>query len=250
MFKTSKDYTIYKVKLIDIKQEASSTFTYSFTKPTDLHWDEGAHTHLALDQFDESIGWWQKKDVRHLSIMSLESENIVSMTTRLPQLHSSFKEFLKASQVGDDFYLFKVGTRLKLARDEKPIIMLSAGVGIATLRPIVKAIEGNQTGITRVHHMNIDSSGEYLFEKEFESFDTNISTFTHEYVKTRQAFYEGLDKTLNHEDFKDSYVYIIGSDEFILTIRDILMKHNISDQQLVLDKKEDFYQSLTESVSK
>lgn len=243
MFKTSKDYTVYEIKLIKVIKEASATFTYFFTKPKDLSWSEGAHTHLALDAFDEQIGWWQKKDVRHFSIMSLEDEDIVSITTRMPEPHTEFKEHLNDAKVGDVFYLFKVGTRLKLVRVDKPIVLLSAGVGIASLRPLIKAFVNNKAGITKIVHINIDSSGEYLFEEEFNAYELDHEEFSNTYVNSRHDFYLQLNKLLQSQLVSNGNFYIIGSDEFILAVRDTLREYDIKDNQLILDKKTEFYES-------
>lgn len=244
MFKTSKDYTIYKLKLLQIIKEANTTFTYVFSKPEDLSWEEGAHTHLALNRFDEELGWFQKPNVRHFSIMSLESEGFVCITTRLPSPHSDFKDALKKANIGDVYYLFKVGTRLALRRENKPLILLSSGVGIATLRPLVKAYGSNPTGITKMYHLNVDSSQEYLFENEFAKFQEEIENFEHQYVSSRQGFYKELNKLLK-KDVIDAYFYIIGSDEFLLEVREVLSAHHIQDQQLLFDKKEEFYETLS-----
>lgn len=249
MFKTSKDYTIYEIKLLEVIKEASSTYTYVFSKPEDLVWEEGAHTHLALDAFDESIGWWQKKDVRHFSIMSLENEGVVSMTTRMPKPHSDFKESLHKAKVGDVFYVFKVGTRLKLTRRNKPIVLLSAGVGIASLRPLIKAFVGNNDGVPDMEHLNIDTSKEYLFKEEFDQYETTNSSFHNHYVSSRKDFYSKMKLLLQNQEVLDGDFYVVGSDEFILSVRDVLQGFSIRDDQLILDKKDEFYNLLNERIS-
>lgn len=243
MFKTSKDYTIYEVKLLKIIQEASQTFTYIFSKPDNLNWSEGAHTHLALDNFDEEIGWWQKKDVRHLSIMTLSSENVIAMTTRMPEPHSEFKDTLKRAEVGDSFYVFKVGSRLRLRRNNSKIVLLSSGVGIATLRPLVKAYKEDSNGISDLVHINVDSSKEYLFKKEFDDFSNNLTNFSNQFVDSRESFYFSLSELLM-EGFQDSSFYIVGSDEFIIEVTNRLREFDVEDHQLVLDKKEHIVKEL------
>lgn len=243
MFKTSKNYTVYEVKLLKIIQEASQTFTYIFSKPKDLVWSEGAHTHLALNNFDPVIGWWNKKDVRHLSIMTLASENCLAMTTRMPEPHSEFKDALKNAEVGDPFYVFKVGSRLRLRRDNKRIVLLSSGVGIATLRPLVKAYEDNQEGIKEIYHLNVDSSREYLFEEEFNQFSDHLANFNNQFIDSRDSFYTQLSELLM-DGYQDSYFYIVGSDEFIVEVTNKLRTFDVGDHQLVLDKKEHIVKEL------
>lgn len=242
MLKTSKNYKVYEIVLLDIIKEAKNTYTYIFTKPDDLNWDEGAHTHLALNHFDEEMGWWEKKNVRHFSICSLVDEETLRMTTRLPDLCTDFKQELKTAQKGDVFYLFKVGSRLTLRREEGPIIFLSAGVGIATIRPLVRKFIHHTEGIEKVISLNVDSSKEYLFFNEMEEYMKQESRFKQKYVESREGFYKELDQLFEEDKTLDQGVfYIVGGDEFIIQVHRVLSEKGIQIQQMVFDKKEDFY---------
>lgn len=242
MLKTSKDYTIYPLELLQIIQEAKETYTFVFSKPIDLTWKEGAHTHLALNRFNETIGWFEKKDVRHFSIMTLENEEMVGITTRLPQLCTDFKKEMKLASVGDLFYLFKVGSRLTLARKSKPILLISSGVGIASFRPLMRAYRDDPSDIAFMVSLNVDSSKEYLFYDELKGYETGVPLKS-VFAESRAYFYENL-KTLLETDFKeyhnDMFCYIVGSDEFLFQVRDVLQTYDISVRQMILDKKEDF----------
>jgi len=96
------------------------------------------------------------------------------------------------------------------------------------------------TNIPRIHHINVDSSKEYLFQKEFEEFSKN-SLFSYEYTSSRVEFYSAIESLLSVKDkelYKDAYVYMIGSDEFLENVRDFLLDFGISKYQMVIDKKE------------
>lgn len=240
MLKTSKDYQIYRIELLQIIKETIDTVTFIFSLPDDLLWDEGAHTHLALDKFNEEIGWFDKKNVRHFSIMTLPSEKYIGITTRLRPLCTEFKAELKKASVGDQFYLFKVGSRLTLKREGKPIILLSQGVGIASLRPVIKTFCDDSTNVPRVHHINVDSSKDYLFTNELKEFSKK-SLFSYEYTQSRNEFYTAIKSLLTNKSselYKEAYIYIIGSDEFLVNVRDYLLCLGISKYQMIIDKKE------------
>lgn len=242
MLNASKSYTIYTIELLQIIKEAKETFTYIFSKPTDLSWQEGAHTHLALDKFNEELGWFEKKDVRHFSIMTLADEQMVGITTRIPVVCTEFKKELKQAKVGDLFYLFKIGSRLVLRRDGKPIVLITSGVGIASVRPLVKAFYDDDTEIPWLYHINVDSSKEYLFKHEFEGYEKK-SSFMNDYTGSRTEFYEHLERLFVLESFENrvnAHYYIIGSDEFLVQVRDVLIEHNISTDQMIVDKKDGF----------
>lgn len=243
MLKTSKNYTIFTLELLQIIKEATETYTYIFSKPAELTWQEGAHTHLALNKFNETLGWFEKKDVRHFSIMTLENEEMVGITTRIPTVCTDFKKELKKAKVGDLFYLFKVGSRLVLRREEMPIVLLTSGVGIASVRPLIKAFSDDLTGIPRLYHINVDSSKEYLFKNEIEGYQNRIALENY-FEGSRTDFYNRLDALLSSDSILSSgkaYYYIIGSDEFLFQVRDVLKEHGIKTDQMILDKKEEFY---------
>ena len=242
MLKTSKNYKVYEVYLLDIIKEAKNTYTYIFSKPKDLKWAEGAHTHLALNHFNEEIGWWEKKNVRHFSICSLEDEETLRMTTRLPELCTEFKHELKSAKKGDLFYLFKVGSRLTLRREDRPLIFLSAGVGMATIRPLVKKFIYESEGIKNVISLNVDSSKEYLFFDEMHAYAKQNKAFTQEYVSSRERFYAALESYFNGEPtLNKGLFYIVGSDAFLIQVYHALSKKGVHLEQMVFDKKEAFF---------
>lgn len=241
MLKTSKNYTVYEIFLLDIIKEAKNTYTYIFTKPKDLSWEEGAHTHLALNHFNEEMGWWEKKNVRHFSICSLMDEDTLRMTTRLPEPCTDFKRELRTAQKGDVFYLFKVGSRLVLRRQDRPLIFLSAGVGLATMRPLIKKFIQNTQGIPSVTSLNVDSSTEYLFYDEMQGYMKQEQKFKQYYVDSRQGFYTTLQELfIDRPTMKEGIFYIVGGDEFLVQVYQELKKIGVSPEDMVFDKKEAF----------
>jgi len=240
IFVTSKDYMIYPITLVNVRKEASFTYTYEFTKPENLDWEEGAHTHLALDNFNHETGWFDKKDIRHLSITSLPEENKILITTRILKNHSYFKEKLLTSDIGDMFYLFKVGSRLTLKRENKDLVLLSAGVGIVSFRPVIQQFVKNPENIESLTLINIDSSGEFLLQDQMNEYHETNSRFNYYYVQSRELFYDRLREIVSNE----SYYYIVGSDDFLKQVRMELNKNGVSDDLIVFDKKPEFYKEL------
>ena len=152
----------YKLKILDIIDETKVTKTYYFEKPEDFTWEEGSHTHIGLVGFDE--GEQPNKNwIRHMSIMTLPDENKVGITTRVPGSSSEFKNKLSELNIGDEVVLFKIGSRMILRRDNRPVIFLSMGVGIATMRPVILTFIKDKVNIPYVVNVNIDSSGNFVF---------------------------------------------------------------------------------------
>jgi ferredoxin--NADP+ reductase len=226
--------------LKDVRRDAERTYSYIFEKPENLHWQEGAHAHLAIEGFQPGRGEEGKQYVRHLSIQSLAEEDRLTITTRIPEPCSFFKEGLKKAKSGDIFQVFKVGSNMALRRDNRPVVLMSAGVGIATMRPLLKTFSLNQTDISWISHTNIDSSGEFLFKEEIEAYVAATASVRSQYVKTRDEFYQELDRGFE----KRAYYYIVGSDEFLVTVGKNLLAKGLSIDSIILDKKKEFYSEL------
>jgi ferredoxin--NADP+ reductase len=222
----------YKLKIINITEEAEGTRTYYLEKPEDFTWDEGAHTHIGLIGYDE--GELPNKEwVRHMSIMTLPSENKIGITTRVPGSTSEFKKKLSELQAGDEVKLFKIGSRMSLKREDRPIILLSMGVGISTLRPIILAYNKDKAKVPSIINMNIDSSGKFIYKEELDLLANE--SYKNYWMAARQSFYEKLQEIMKTEN---AIYYIVGSDIFIKEVIQHLRSANVKDVDIIIDKKE------------
>ena len=225
---------IYWTKIKQIIDETAEVKTFLLERPEDFVWEEGAHTHLALKGFNEGEKP-NKGLVRHMSIASLPSENIIAITTRIKEQCSEFKAILKTLQVGSEVALFKIHSNVPLKRANKNLYFLSSGVGIATFRPLVLTYLENQTNVPNVHTLNVDSSANYLFPDLFTSVPEK--NFTAQFVNSRTTYYEEVQKLAAD---KDGLFYVIGSDEFLTQNVELLRAQGITPEQIVLDKRAQF----------
>lgn len=223
----------YKLKIIDIIDEGNESKTYLFEKPEDFSWEEGSHAHIGLSGFDQGEKP-NKNWVRHMSIMTLPDEGKIGFTTRAKHNPSEFKRRLFSSGIGDDITFFKLGSRMGLRRSEKTIVLLSMGVGIATMRPLIKAYLHEKSNIPRVISLNIDSSSEFMYQKELDQLtDDNYKNY---WIKSRTNYYETLQQLANSEN---AIYYIVGSDMFIQENIRCLKSANVDKESIVIDKKEE-----------
>lgn len=236
-----KAVTMYTLKLQDIKQETKNTYTFYFPKPDNFFWDEGASIHLGNRDFDIRKGEANKNYIRHFSIVSLPDEGNLKITTRIPDIRSEYKENLIKAKIGDTFTFFKPGNRMKLKRVGKPIILISAGVAIATTRSQIRAFSKSRDGISGLHHINIDSGEEYLFRKEITDYVSNTKDLTNVFVNCRSDFYKELEKSFQ----KEALYFIVGGDGFVVDVANWLLAREISQSSIVLDKKKEFYENLS-----
>lgn len=223
---------IYWTKINKIIEETPEVKTFMLDLPQGFTWEEGAHTHLALEGFNAG-DQPNKSLVRHMSICTLPNEQTVGITTRIRELCSEFKSILRNLEVGDKVALFKIHSNVPLKREDKNIYLLSSGVGLATFRPLVLTYLERPDHIDRIHSLTIDSTQDYLFTDVFET--APDKNFTSQYVNNRNDYYEEVKKLAADQD---GLFYVVGSDEFILQNIDVLREQGIKPEQIVLDKRE------------
>ncbi|WP_080146696.1 dihydropteridine reductase [Marinilactibacillus piezotolerans] len=223
---------IYWTEVNQIIEETPNTKTYLFSCLEDFIWEEGAHTHLALEGFNAG----EKPNrslVRHMSISTLPHEEKIGITTRIKENASEFKTILNKLKVGDNVALFKTGSRIQLKRQDKPIILLSCGVGIATFRPLILQYLQNPAQIKSLHSLNVDSSGQFLFRNSF--LNESSLPLTTQYVDNRLEYYTELNQLIQNND---ALFYVVGSDEFLSETISAMKGAGISPNQIILDKHE------------
>ncbi|MBS4220968.1 dihydropteridine reductase [Bacillus sp. FJAT-49711] len=223
---------IYWTKINKIIEETPEVKTYMLDCPEGFTWEEGAHTHFALEGFNAG----EKPNrglIRHMSISTLPHENSIGITTRIREQCSEFKATLRNLEVGNKVALFKTHSNVPLKRENKNVYLLSSGVGLATLRPLVIDYFERADNVNQIHSLNIDSSKDFLFTNIFES--APDKKFTSQFVDNRSDYYEEV-KNLAAD--KDGLFYIVGSDEFLVQNIEVLREQGIQPEQIMLDKHE------------
>lgn len=226
----------YNVKITDIIEEVPGVKTFLLEKPEDLNWEEGSHTHIGLLGFDAGETP-NKALVRHMSIMSLPEDNKIGFTTKMMAPLSEFKENLSKLHIGDEVVLFKVGSKMLLRRENKPIVLVSMGVGIATMRPLVHRFIKDTTGIPKLTNININSSNNFVYKNELSQLENSI--YQNHWVDTRNKLYETLDTITKQENI----YYLVGSDTFIKDVIKYLKEKGIEEASIIIDKKEEMRSS-------
>lgn len=224
---------IHWTKINKIIEESPDVKTFYLDCPEDFTWEEGSFTHLALEGFNAGDKP-NRSLVRHMSICTVPSENTIGITTRIKEPCSEYKSILNNIQVGEQVALFKTRCNVPLRREDKNVYLLSAGVGIATFRPLVLEYINRPNHIKHIHSLNIDSSKNFLFTDIFKS--NSEKNFTAQFVGNRMDYYEEV-KSLASD--KDGIFYIVGSDEFLMQNIELLLEHGIQREQIMLDKRKD-----------
>jgi len=231
---------IYWTKINKIIEETPEVKTYLLDCPKDFTWEEGSHTHFALEGFNAG----DKPNrglIRHMSISTLPHENSIGITTRIREQCSEFKTVLRNLEVGNEVAIFKTHSNVPLKREDKNVYLLSSGVGLATFRPLVLDYFERADNVNQINSLNIDSSKDFLFTTIFES--APDKNFTSQFVDNRKDYYEEVE---NLAADKNGLFYVVGSDEFLVQNIKVLREQGIQPEQIMLDKRE---QSLPEFFS-
>ncbi len=219
---------IYWTPILDVIEEAADTYTFRLERPDGFTWEEGAHTHFALEGFNKEERP-NRSLIRHMSISTLPREGVIGITTRIKEECSEFKTILRQMALGENVAIFKTHSNVPLKRVGKNVYLLSAGVGLATFRPLVLDYLADGEGVPHLHSLNVDSSANYLFKDVFTSTDT----FTADFVDSRVRYHEAAE-TLAQD--MDGLYYVVGSDDFLRETIATLLERGIAREQIVLDK--------------
>ncbi|KMK75261.1 ferredoxin--NADP reductase [Alkalihalobacillus pseudalcaliphilus] len=223
---------IYWPKIKKIIEETPEVKTYLLECPEGFTWEEGSHTHFALEGFNAG----EKPNrslIRHMSISTLPHEKVIGITTRIKEQCSEFKRILRGLDVGDQVAIFKTHTNVPLRREGKNVYLLSAGVGLATFRPLVLDYFNRADDVNQIHSLNVDSSKDFLFTDIFET--APEKNFTSQFVDNRHDYYNEV-KNLAAD--KEGLFYVVGSDEFLKQNIELLLEQGIKAEQIKLDKHE------------
>lgn len=218
------------LEVINIVNHNEETVSFDCESILPLSWSEGNSSKLYLNINGDRVG-------KKFSYATLPEEKTIRFTTRIRNDRSSYKESMSKLSVGDIISVSEPSGNFSLIRDGRPALLLSNGVGIATMRSLVKAYELNQEGVGRLTQINVDRSGE-LYKDEFESISGLSTQFTSIYTSTRNQFYEKLlyeSQNLMFGTGMIPNIYIVGSDNFIIDTMAYLNTLGISNDDIYTD---------------
>lgn len=224
----------HQVKILDIKEEYKNVFTYTLEKPEDLVWDEGSSFHLALPGYDTGSEI-NKKLVHHLSINTLTDEGTIKFTTKIPIRKSVFKKALSNLKEGDEVTIYKIKSHMILRREDKPIVLLSQGLAMSTMRPLIKKFEIDNSNIPELISLNVNKKDNHLYEKDFECVDGTC--FFKYWLESRNDYLKKLKDLANEKP--DAYFYVVGSEIYVLDTLYILRENGIANSQIIIDKSDE-----------
>lgn len=228
---------LYTLPLVGMVEEAQNVRTFLFPIPEDFTWNPGAHIHVGLPGFNAN-GERHPQLVRHLSICTLPEEGKLGFTTRLDSSESQFKTTLRTLRPNDELTFFKCGSVLDFKRDERPVVLVSQGVGIASMRPLILAYVRDRVGIPSLTSLTVDSAEHGIYEREFE--DLHAPNLELRRLAHRDELFDALADRSNQGDSAGAkpVFEVVGSDAFLRTVIAKLRELGVADADIILDKND------------
>ncbi len=205
--------TILNTDFID-----SHTIVIKSSLPTGFLYQPGQYTKLTITHpLPDSRG-----ESRDFSFASHPSEDNLLFISRIPDLHSSYKEAMKNLVAGDVCTLADPKGNFLLPDTPLPMVWIAAGVGIAPFRSFIKSREVPPS--TKLFYTN--PTDIFPFSSEFNNIDLvlNHSKKDGHFSETTFALCD-----------KNALYYLCGNTKFIVSVQQVLLRLGISPRQFRKD---------------
>ncbi|WP_339011226.1 ferredoxin--NADP reductase [Fusobacterium animalis] len=217
---------IYDLSLIERNNVAENTFELIFTKPDDYFFKIGQYIFLDVAHKGEN------KIARALSIASHPDENILRFVMRISD--SDFKTRCLEMKKGDNATITQATGNFGFKFSDKEIVFLISGIGIAPIMPMLMELEKiNYQGKVSLFYSN-RTLAKTTYHERLQDF--NIKNYNYNPVFT------GIQPRINIDllkekldDIYNSNYYIIGTSDFIKTMKTLLEENHIDKKNYLVD---------------
>ncbi len=205
--------TILNTEFID-----SHTIVIKSSKPASYTYQAGQYCRLSIPHpMPDSRG-----ESRDFSFASHPGEDHLLFISRIPDLHSTFKEAMKNLVAGDTCTLADPKGHFLLPQSPIPMVWIAAGVGIAPFRSFISS--GVIPSTTKLFYTN--PTDLFPFVNEFSGINLNLNN-----SKIGGHFTKNTFTTCD----KNALYYLCGNTKFILSVQQVLLELGISPKQFRKD---------------
>lgn len=208
------------LKILNITELTPNVRTFTLEKPSDWTWREGAHARFGV-MIDGQL------DQRTMSVSSLPEDHVITLTTRKYASVSPYKAALWQKTVGETLSVSAPKSRFTLPRENRPVLLLGMGVGMATLLPLIRTYQATTVGVNSLNVITVDREIDLLEE-------LNLPMGMQIHTKNRVSFTKALDR---HLSASYPIVMVIGSDRFVESVIRNLKDRGLDSSVIRLDKK-------------
>ena len=217
---------LYDLSLIERNNVAENTIELIFTKPSDYDFKIGQYTFLDVANKGEN------KIVRALSIASHPDEDILRFVMRISD--SDFKTRCLEMKKDDSATVTQATGNFSFKFSDKEIVFLISGIGIAPIIPMLMELEKiDYQGKVSLFYSN-RTLAKTTYHERLQNF--NIKNYNYNPVFT------GIQPRINIDllkekldDIYNSNYYIIGTSDFIKTMKTLLEENHIDKKNYLVD---------------
>lgn len=121
----------------------------------------------------------------------------------------------------------EVSSHLPIRRDGKEIVLISMGVGMATMRPIIKSIKNDFSGVESITNIIVSKTDTVLYDEEglYDGIENII-------CRGRNDFSNVIEKM----NCANKVFYIVGSNDFVKTTVSRLRRKGVEVENINIDK--------------
>lgn len=218
----------YKVRINEIIDEGEGRFSIFFDVPSGFDWEVGSNIQVGVDgcHIDGNLNLDM---TRRFSIFTTVDEGRIGMTTKVSD--SDYKKKLCKLGIGDFCEILDSASHLPLRRENRPVVLISMGVGMAAMRPIILTYLEDKSGVSSLTNIVINRSGNYIYKDELEALEDD--TYKNICYRDRNKFYEDLSK-MNDEK---PIFYVVGSAYFLGLVIQTLKESGVDVDSIMIDKR-------------
>ena len=210
---------------VEKRQEVGNLVTFEFKSENKLDWRPGQHGIFKI--VNKKIN----KPSRTFSIASTPEEDKIMISMRIPDVASEFKRALLELKPGDRISMKGPFGPFYIAED-RPTLMLAAGIGITPFRALVKGSIVNDK-IEAKKLLYLDSNKEYIYNTEFDNL-SETGPLEVKYLSSREEFNEEIESYIK-EMGNGSYYYIAGPKNMVSSIKTKLKEAGINKKNIKTD---------------
>lgn len=219
---------LYDLSLIKRNNVAENTIELIFTKPSDYNFKIGQYTFLDVSNKAEN----KIATTRALSIASHPDEDVLRFVMRISD--SDFKTRCLEIKKGEPATVTQATGSFGFKFSNKEIVFLISGIGIAPIIPMLMELEKiNYQGKVNLFYSN-RTLAKTTYHEKLQDFDIKNYNYNPVFTGIQPRININLLKE-KLDDIYNAYYYIIGTGEFIKTMKTLLEENHIDKKYYLVD---------------
>ena len=224
----------YPVKLLEKKEIARDTWSFSFEKPTDFAFSPGQFTTFTLQLPNGTT------DSRDMTIASSPLDTDIRIVTKINEKRSAFKQEMMALPIQTEVSLTRPAGGFVL-REEKPHIFLAGGIGITPFYSMLKFASQNEMKSMLSLFVSFSTAEEIIFSNELEKLEKENLHVVYSLTNSSNGW-KGETGRISEkmigkyiQDMNNRIFMIAGPVEMVDEMNDMLLKMGVSAENIRID---------------